>query len=86
MDNDYSMLVIAGKNKTNSFEQEKFSSVKSEEGLFLYISLRLTQNYNSSVYSDLSLDFLMISFVMGFFSFIFSSILSSQPSTCRSDC
>ena len=41
MDNDYSMLVIAGKNKTNSFEQEKFSSIRFEEGLFLYISLRL---------------------------------------------
>ena len=43
MDNDYSMLVIAGKNKTNSFEQEKFSSVKSEEDLFIFISLKLIQ-------------------------------------------
>ena len=86
MDNDHSKLVIARMNKTNSFEQEKFSLVKSEEGLFLYISLRLIQNYSSSVYSDLSLDFLMIPFVMGLFSFIFPSLLSSQPSTCRSDC
>ena len=38
---DPSRLVNNGKNKTNSFEQEKFSSVKSKEGLFLYISLRL---------------------------------------------
>ena len=74
MDNDHSKLVIARKNKTNSFEQEKFSSVKSKEGMFLYISLK---NYSSSVYNDLSLDFLMIPFVMGFFSFIFSSLLSS---------
>ena len=86
VDNDHSKLVIARKNKTNSFEQEKFSSVKSKEDLFLYISLRLIQNYSSSVYSDLSLDFLMIPFVMGFFSFMFSSLLSSQPPTCRSNC
>ena len=77
MDNDHSKLVIARKNKTNSFEQEKFSSIKSKEDLFVYISLRLIQNYSSSVYNDLSLDFLMIPFVMGFFSFIFSSLLSS---------
>ena len=41
VDNDHSRLVITGKNKANSFEQGKFSSAKSEEGLFLYISLRL---------------------------------------------
>ena len=43
VDNDHNKLVIIGKNETNSFEQENFSSIKSEEGLFLYISLRLTQ-------------------------------------------
>ena len=43
VDSDHNRLVITGKNKTNSFEQEKFSSVRSEEGLFLYISLRLIQ-------------------------------------------
>ena len=43
VDNDHNKLVIIGKNETNSFEQEKFSSIKSEEGLFLYISLRLIQ-------------------------------------------
>ena len=43
VDNDHNRLVIIGKNETNSFEQEKFSSIKSEEGLFLYISLRLIQ-------------------------------------------
>ena len=47
MDKDHDRLVNNGKNKTNSFEQEKFSSVKFEEGLFLYISLRLIQNYSS---------------------------------------
>ena len=43
MDNDHSRLVIIGKSKTNIFVQEKFSSVKIEEGLFLYIFLRLIQ-------------------------------------------
>ena len=43
MDNDHNRLVIIGKSKTNSFEQEKFSLVKSEEGLFLYIFLILIQ-------------------------------------------
>ena len=43
IDNDHSRLVIIGKSKTNSFEQEKFSLVKSEEGLFLYIFLILIQ-------------------------------------------
>ena len=85
MNNDHSRLVIARKNKINSFEQEEFSSVKSEKGLFLYISLRLIQNYSSLVYNDLSLDFLMIPFVMGFFSFIFLPLLSSQPFTCKSN-
>ena len=46
--------------------QEKFFSAKSEDGLLLYISFRLIQNYSSWVYSDFSLDFLMIPFVMGF--------------------
>ena len=46
MDNDHNKLVITGKNKVNSFEQEKFSSAKSEEGFFLYIFLRLIPNYN----------------------------------------
>ena len=41
MDSDHNRLVIIEKNKTNSFEQEKFSSIRFEEGLFLYISLRL---------------------------------------------
>ena len=41
VDNDHSRLVITGKNKANSFEQEKFSSAKSKKGLFLYISPRL---------------------------------------------
>ena len=85
MNNDHSRLVIARKNKINSFEQEEFSSVKSEKGLFLYISLRLIQNYSSLVYNDLSLNFLMIPFVMGFFSFIFLPLLSSQPFTCKSN-
>ena len=52
MDRDHSRLVVIEKNKINSFKQEKFSSVKSEDGLFLYISLRLIQNYSSLVYSD----------------------------------
>ena len=43
MDNDHMRLVNIGKCKTNSFEQEKFSLVKSEEGLFLYIFLILIQ-------------------------------------------
>ena len=43
VDNDHNRLVIIGKNEINSFEQEKFSLIKSEEGLFLYISLRLIQ-------------------------------------------
>ena len=77
MDNDHSRLVIARKNKINSFEQEEFSLIKFEECLFLYISLKLIQNYSPLVYSDLSLDFLMIPFVMGFFSFIFLPLLSS---------
>ena len=47
MDNDHSRLVITGKNKANNFEQEKFSSAKFEEGLFLYIALILIQNYSS---------------------------------------
>ena len=38
VDSDHNRLVITGKNKTNSFEQEKLSSAKSKEGLFLYIS------------------------------------------------
>ena len=77
MDNDHSRLVIARKNKINRFEQEEFSLIKFEECLFLYISLKLIQNYSPLVYSDLSLDFLMIPFVMGFFSFIFLPLLSS---------
>ena len=32
MDNDHSRLVVIGKHKTNSFEQEKSSLAKSEEG------------------------------------------------------
>ena len=52
MDRDHSRLVVTKNNKINSFKQEKFSLVKSEDGLFLYISLRLIWNYNSSVYSD----------------------------------
>ena len=43
VDNDHNRLIIIRKNETNNFEQEKFSSVKSEENLFLYISLRLIQ-------------------------------------------
>ena len=43
VDNDHNRLVIIGKNETNNFEKEKFSSVKSKEGLFLYISVRLIQ-------------------------------------------
>ena len=41
MDRDHSRLVVIEKNKINNFKQEKFSSVKFEDGLFLYISLRL---------------------------------------------
>ena len=85
-DNDHSRLVITIKNKVNSFEQEELSSTKSKEGLFFYISLRLIQNYSSWVYNDFSQDFIIIPFVMGFFSFIFPPLLSSQPSTCRPDC
>ena len=47
MGNNHNRLIITGKNKTNRFEQEKLSSVKSEEGLFLYISIRLIQIYSS---------------------------------------
>ena len=39
VNNDHNRLVIIGKNETNSYEQKKFSSAKSEEGLFLYIAL-----------------------------------------------
>ena len=51
MGKDLGRLVITRKNKTNSFEQEKFSSVKSKDGLFLYISLRLIQIYSDGVFS-----------------------------------
>ena len=44
VDSDHNRLVITGKNKINSFEQEKLSSVKPDECLFLYISLRFIQN------------------------------------------
>ena len=47
MISSYSRLVGVGKNETNNFRQEKFSSVKFEDGLFLFTSLRLIKNYNS---------------------------------------
>ena len=71
MDRDHSRLVVIEKNKINSFKQEKFSSVKSEDGLFLYISLRLIQNYSSLVYNDFFPDFQMMPIIMGFFPLYF---------------
>ena len=47
VDCDHNRLVVAGKNKTSSFIQAKFFLAKSEDGLFLYISFRLIQNYSS---------------------------------------
>ena len=41
VDNDHSRLVITGKNKINGSKQERFFSVKSDDGLFLCISLKL---------------------------------------------
>ena len=43
VDNDHSRLVVTGKHKSNSSEQEKFSLVKFEESMFLYTSLKLIQ-------------------------------------------
>ena len=41
MDNDHSRLVVIGKHKTNSFEQEKSSLAKSKEGYFYIFLLDL---------------------------------------------
>ena len=81
VDNDHSRLVVTGKHKSNNSEQEKFSLVKSEEGLFLYISLRLIQNYSSWVYNDFSLDFLDDLPCNGVFSLLYShSFFHLSPS------
>ena len=84
---DHNILVAVRMNKTNSLKM-KNTSWSSPRQVCSYIFLLDLYKYSSSwLHSDFFSSFsFFFSSVMEFFPFIFPSPLSSQPSTCKSDC
>ena len=83
---DHNRLVGIEMDKTNSLNKKSSPWSNLKKVCSFIFLLDLYKNYSSWLHNDFSLVFLIIPFVIEFFSFIFPSLLSSQPSTCRLDC
>ena len=83
---DHNRLVGIEMDKTNSLNKKSSPQSNLKNVCSFIFLLDLYKNYSSWLHSDISLVFLIIPLVMEFFPFIFHSLLSSQPSTCRLDC